>query len=108
MVTAASVVSRPMENSLNLITHYGVVLVTNQGDWLIHATPGDGVVVTSAQNMSNKWSVDSSIAVRSGKTIRGCLEASNGAISQLPCIVNYVNSETCIGCKNAVRAYLER
>ena len=62
-VTAAANVKRPMQNSGGIITHFGTYLVTDQGDWLIHSTPGDGVVVTSASNMSNKWVEESKIAV---------------------------------------------
>ena len=110
MVTAACIVSRPMQGSGGLITHWGVVLVTNQGDWLIHSTPGYGVVVTEASNMSNKWSAGASINVKSGKTIRGCLRSSGGASGSTESFdasfVNYCLTGTCKMARNSVVEYL--
>jgi hypothetical protein len=51
--------------------HHGIVVRTAEGNvYLIHSTPSDGVVVTEAKHMSDKWIKKHDITVGADLTVQ--------------------------------------
>ncbi|EFA80085.1 hypothetical protein PPL_06907 [Heterostelium album PN500] len=104
IVTSANYVTRPKEGSFHLADHHGVTVKTNQGnEYLIHSTPGSGVVVTDTKHMSKNWNVDHSIPVKGEKTVHDIHKSSSGRTTNP--LINYMSSGTCINtAKNGEKA----
>jgi hypothetical protein len=88
------------------IDHRGLLVKTDKGNsWLIHNTPGAGVVATSGKHMSRNWKSHGQIDVNGYKTVGGVRDAarSRDIIKHL----EYVGSGTCIGSSKKGRRYLE-
>ena len=89
-----------------MVNHHGIKLTTKEGNqWLLHNTPGTGVVVTDAKHMSNLWRVTENINIGSGKTVGNTQWYST---SHIPSGRRYWSSGTCIGTANRGRRYLRR
>ena len=68
-VVSAERVERPKQTG-GPFTHSGVKVNTDKGNsYLIHNTPGSGVVATPSSNMSSKWSKTGDIPVSGSKTV---------------------------------------
>eukprot|EP00041_Stephanoeca_diplocostata_P040176 m.1638783 g.1638783 ORF g.1638783 m.1638783 type:complete len:124 (-) comp30715_c0_seq1:79-450(-) len=74
--------------------HHGTIVHTHQGSsYLIHSTPGSGVVATPASHMSKAWSVGVK-ETANGATIQQAMKAAGGRTPNSA--VNYASSGTCI------------
>ena len=89
--------------------HHGTVVETDKGNsYLIHNTPGAGVVCTPASNMSSKWSKTREIDVRRDATVGECLRAGTARFPVHTPMAQYVSSGFCIGSSSNVDKYLGR
>ena len=108
-ITEAAIYKRPKQSGPDLVGHWGVVVnVEGHGKYLIHNTPESGTVATAASDMGPKWSLVSSLPVRSNKTIRGCMQASGGAHTNYvsSALARYIMGDTCVGTAAAIGQYL--
>ena len=104
VILSATVVKRTINNNyLQNIYHYGVLIQTDNNEYLIHNTPLTGVIITETQ-LSNKWRIVENIDINGYKTIGGALEYAKGFTDNT--IINYLTSGTCIGTKNKLIGYL--
>ncbi len=63
-----------------------------------HNVPGNGPVITDANDMSSKWRDRENIAVNGEKTVGGALGSSgNGYYSGGTCIGTYCNAQIHLG-----------
>ena len=106
-VVSAQCYKRPKQSGPDIVGHWGIVVQTKEGNsYLIHNTPGSGVVVTPASNMSGKWEKTNDINVTWNPTIQDCLRAGGVWFTKNP-LVQYVASFFCIGTAGNIEAYLE-
>lgn len=109
-ITAASIWTRDKLSGPNLVGHWGVVVsVEGFGNYLIHNTPSTGTIAVDARQMSSDWTSVGSFPVGSGKTIRGCMQASGGAATKYVSspFARYAMGMTCVGTMASVFQYLQ-
>ena len=95
-VTNVTHYSRPANlssGSGSALSHDGVVATTDKGNrYLIHSTPGSGVVTTPASGMSSKWKSGESVNT-TGIRVQDVFNNASGRTKNP--LVNYVTSGTC-------------
>lgn len=97
-VVEAAKYTRPKEMA-GPFDHDGVVVRTDKGNsYLIHNTPGAGVVATPAENMSSKWKHEKDLEVNGHKTVGDALQGGyTSGSGKLGKGGEYVASGFCIG-----------
>ena len=109
IVKSAAVWTRDKLSGPNIVGHWGVVLSTSAGDFLLHNTPATGTVATPASNMSASWKKVGNVAVKGTKKIRDCMRASGGAHTKYvsSALTRYLMGATCVGTMAGVVSFLE-
>ena len=108
-VKSAAVWTRDKLSGPNIVGHWGVVVSTSAGDFLIHNTPATGTVATPASSMSASWKRVGDVSVKGVKTIRGCMRSSGGAHTKYvsKALARYLMGATCVGTSADIVQYLE-
>ena len=112
-VVSASYHTRPLgTSSSGPARHHGVVVNTDKGNsYLIHhpgsaGSNGGTTTVTSASNMSSKWSKEHTIPVSGKPTVQEVFNGAGGRTKNP--IVNYVTAGTCIGAAKGAESTLKK
>jgi len=109
-ITGARHVERPKLGPGGPFSHEGVIVDTNKGNsYLIHNTPGSGVVATPSSGMSNNWSTIKDVNVHGSKTVGDAMKGGyTRGTGRLGKIGEYLGSGTCKGTASGVVKSLEK
>ena len=106
-VVRAEKYERPKQGGAAVVPafeHVGVVVHTDKcQSFLIHSTPGSGVVATPAENMSRQWHKTEDIGVKGHKTVGDAMKGGyTSGSSKLGNFGEYVGSGFCKGTASGV------
>ncbi|CAK65156.1 unnamed protein product (macronuclear) [Paramecium tetraurelia] len=110
-IHSATIYKRPKEGSLevvDIVGHWGIVVVNDSGSYLVHNMPDTGTTATSISNLSNNWTPVAQLQVGPNKTIQGMFN-STGLVAYLPeGFVKYVSQGFCTGATGSMATYLSQ
>lgn len=110
-ITSASHCKRPMLGAAKYtgIDHSAVKVTTaSGGKWLLHSTPGSGVVATDASRMSSNWKC-TSVPVHGDKTLGSTMRSGYTRGSHhLGKVGEWLGSGTCRGTSSRMTSHLKR